>query len=170
MAFTPTSRARLPLVPPSQAGGLSTRQASLHVTDRSVAPPKGLSTLGSDPTRFQTKPPACYRASWQLPGPDSHRQATTSFRPRHSHYLMTTSWSLDAPCGDLDGLPPATTPAITPGRSAPRGFVGAARRLAILVSSMPPAVANRPRSTRTHGSSAIPTPGPQSWSVRCHPR
>jgi hypothetical protein len=22
-----------------------------------------------------TEPPACYRASWQLPGPDSHRQA-----------------------------------------------------------------------------------------------
>jgi hypothetical protein len=41
-------------------------------------PPKGLLTLGFDPARFQTKPPACYRASWQLPGPDSHRQATTS--------------------------------------------------------------------------------------------
>src|SRR5437764_15371341 len=46
-------------------------------TARSL-PPKGLSTLGFDPTRFQTEPPACYRASWQLPGPDSHRQATTS--------------------------------------------------------------------------------------------
>jgi hypothetical protein len=41
-------------------------------------PLQGLSTLGFDPTRFQTEPPACYRASWQLPGPDSHRQATTS--------------------------------------------------------------------------------------------
>jgi hypothetical protein len=45
-------------------------------------PPEGLSTLGFDPTRFQTEPPACYRASWQLPGPDSHRQATTSLRPK----------------------------------------------------------------------------------------
>jgi len=26
--------------------------------------------------------PACYRASWQLPGPDSHRQATASLRTR----------------------------------------------------------------------------------------
>jgi hypothetical protein len=43
-------------------------------------PLTGLSTLGFDPTRFQTEPPACYRASWQLPGPDSHRQATTSLR------------------------------------------------------------------------------------------
>src|ERR1700761_379390 len=34
------------------------------------------------PARSQTKPPACYRASWQLPGPDSHRQATTSLRTR----------------------------------------------------------------------------------------
>jgi hypothetical protein len=46
-------------------------------TARSL-PPKGLLTLGFDPARFQTEPPACYRASWQLPGPDSHRQATTS--------------------------------------------------------------------------------------------
>ena len=41
-------------------------------------PPTRLLTLGSDPTRFQTKPPACYRASWQLPGRDSHPLATTS--------------------------------------------------------------------------------------------
>jgi hypothetical protein len=41
-------------------------------------PPTGLSTLGFDPTRFPAEPPACYRASWQLPGPDFHRQATTS--------------------------------------------------------------------------------------------
>jgi len=31
---------------------------------------EGLSTVA--------RPPACYRASWQLPGPDFHRQATTS--------------------------------------------------------------------------------------------
>jgi hypothetical protein len=41
-------------------------------------PLQGLLTLGSDPARFQTEPPACYRASWQLPGRDSHPQATTS--------------------------------------------------------------------------------------------
>ena len=28
--------------------------------------------------RFRTESPVCYRASWPLPGPDSHRQATTS--------------------------------------------------------------------------------------------
>ena len=65
-------------IPHPKAGTLTARQASLNAADRSVAPPKGLSTLGFDPTRFQTEPPACYRASWQLPGPDSHRQATTS--------------------------------------------------------------------------------------------
>ncbi|GDY34105.1 hypothetical protein GTS_57380 [Gandjariella thermophila] len=59
-------------------------------TDRSVASPTGLSTLGFDPARFQTKPPACYRASWQLPGPDSHRQATTSFRPSHDRWTITS--------------------------------------------------------------------------------
>src|SRR6185436_9731013 len=50
----------------------------------SSLPPKGLLTLGSDPARFQTKPTACYRASWQLPGPDFHRQATTSLRTRRN--------------------------------------------------------------------------------------
>jgi hypothetical protein len=43
-----------------------------------LLPPTGLSTLGFDPTRFQTEPPACYRASWQLLGRDSHPLATTS--------------------------------------------------------------------------------------------
>jgi hypothetical protein len=43
-------------------------------------PLEGLLTLGFDPARFQAEPPACYRASWQLPGPDLHRLATTSFR------------------------------------------------------------------------------------------
>ena len=41
-------------------------------------PPKGLSTLRFDAGRFPPTPAACYRASWQLPGPDFHRQATTS--------------------------------------------------------------------------------------------
>jgi hypothetical protein len=44
----------------------------------SRSPKNGHSTLGFDPARFQTKPPVCYRAPWRLPGPDSHRQATTS--------------------------------------------------------------------------------------------
>ena len=43
-----------------------------------LLPPPWLSTLGFDPARFQTEPPACYRASWQLPGPDSHRGCWTS--------------------------------------------------------------------------------------------
>jgi hypothetical protein len=43
-----------------------------------LLPPTRLLTLGSDPTRFQTEPPACYRASWQLPGRDSHPLATMS--------------------------------------------------------------------------------------------
>ena len=51
-------------------------------------PLHGLSTLGFDPTRFQTEPPACYRASWQLPGPDSHRQATTSLQHKINRYTV----------------------------------------------------------------------------------
>src|SRR3954452_16488248 len=52
-------------------------------------PLTGPSTRGFNPARFQTEPPVCYRASWQLPGPDFHRQATTSCRQQinrlHDH-------------------------------------------------------------------------------------
>ena len=43
-----------------------------------LLPPMGPLTLGFDPTRFRDEPPACYRASWQLLGRDSHPLATTS--------------------------------------------------------------------------------------------
>src|SRR5271169_4437105 len=58
----------------------------------SSLPHTGLLTLGSDPARFQTRPPACYPASWQLPGPDFHRQATTSLRTRRTpwHYVTVS--------------------------------------------------------------------------------
>jgi hypothetical protein len=78
---TPVIGPVAPAAPTPQAAGwaaITTRQASRDATDRSVAPPEGLLTLGFDPARFQTEPPACYRASWQLPGRDSHPQATTS--------------------------------------------------------------------------------------------
>ena len=90
MAFAVTDRLGSP--PPPEGGTLTTRQASLDAADRSVAPPTGLLTLGFDPARFQTEPPACYRASWQLPGPDSHRQATTSLCwITNSHHRPPTS-------------------------------------------------------------------------------
>ena len=40
--------------------------------------------------RFPAEPPACYRASWQLPGPDFHRQATTSLRTRRNTMRYVT--------------------------------------------------------------------------------
>src|SRR4249920_2776965 len=64
---------------PAHAGTITARQASRDATDRSVAPPEGLSTLRFDARRFPPTPAACYRAPWPLPGPDSHRLATTSF-------------------------------------------------------------------------------------------
>jgi hypothetical protein len=60
-----------------------------------LLPLTGLSTLGFDAGRFPPTPPVCYRASWQLPGPDSHRQATTSLRPK-INYTITTSGLLGA--------------------------------------------------------------------------
>ena len=67
-------------------------------------PLEGLSTLGFDPTRFPAEPPACYRASWQLPGPDSHRQATTSFSLSDQPVGITSNW-LDARKTEASGRP-----------------------------------------------------------------
>ena len=69
-----------------------------------LLPPTRLLTLGSDPIRFQTEPPACYRASWQLPGRDSHPQATTSLcrirstQTTTSNYLAHPGMDEDARC------------------------------------------------------------------------
>ena len=54
-------------------------------------PPKGLSTLRFSTGRFPPALAACYRASWQLPGPDFHRLADTDLRVDHLN--VTTSWS-----------------------------------------------------------------------------
>ncbi len=56
-----------------------------------LLPPKGLSTLRFSTGRFPPTLAACYRASWQLPGPDFHRLADTSLRVNHLN--VTTSWS-----------------------------------------------------------------------------
>ena len=61
MAFAVTHAARLSLSRPKTVA-LTARQASLNATDRWVAPPKGLSTLGFDPARFPD------RAASLLPG------------------------------------------------------------------------------------------------------
>jgi hypothetical protein len=93
MAFAVNRPARLSL------RCLTTRQASLALRTAQLLPLKGLSTLGSGPARFQARPPACYRAPWRLPGPDFHRQATTSFRSGHDRWTITsvisgrTGWS-----------------------------------------------------------------------------
>jgi hypothetical protein len=57
-----------------------------------LLPPKGPLTLGFDPASFQTEPPVCYRASWQLPGPDLHRQATTSLSLSDQLLGITSNW------------------------------------------------------------------------------
>ncbi len=79
MAFALMQGARHSLIPARKRATLTTPQASLHAMDRIIASPRtGLLTLGFNTGRFPPTLPACYRASWQLPGPDSHRQATTS--------------------------------------------------------------------------------------------
>jgi hypothetical protein len=59
-----------------------------------LLPLVGLLTLGFDAGRFPPAPPVCYRASWQLPGPDLHRQAMTSLRSKdrlqHRSHLRST--------------------------------------------------------------------------------
>ena len=61
MAFTLKDGARLSLIPLTRA---LSRRGRLRLTLRTARslPLEGLSTLGFDPARFQTEPPACYRA------------------------------------------------------------------------------------------------------------
>jgi len=66
MAFTLISGARHSLFPPEDGTSNDAAGFAMLRTASSL-PPEGLLTLGSDPIRFQTEPPACYRASWQLP-------------------------------------------------------------------------------------------------------
>src|SRR5215218_6423329 len=62
VAFAVTIAARLLLVPAHRRGPLTTRQASLHATDRSVAPPRGAFDAGLRPGPFPD------RAASLLPG------------------------------------------------------------------------------------------------------
>jgi hypothetical protein len=88
--FALDSGARLSLLPPEGETSNDAAGFALCYGPHRCSPVTGPLTLGSDPARFQTKPPACYRASWQLPGPDSHRQATTSLRTRRSTVAYVT--------------------------------------------------------------------------------
>jgi hypothetical protein len=64
MAFALMEGARHSLIPPKERVTLTTPQASLHATDRIIAPPiTGLSTLGFNAGCFPPTLPVCYRAS-----------------------------------------------------------------------------------------------------------
>ena len=65
---------------------------------RSTSSSWGLLTLGFDPTRFQTGPAACCRASLQLRAPGSHRQAMMSRRTKDP-YIRTLPfcWAHEIP-------------------------------------------------------------------------
>jgi hypothetical protein len=64
MAFALMEGARHSLIPTRRQAKLTTPQASLHATDRILAPPiTGLSTLGFNAGRFPPTLPVCYRAS-----------------------------------------------------------------------------------------------------------
>ena len=78
---------------PCPLAGLGSRGCRIRLMLRAEQspPPKGLSTLGFDAGRFPPTPPACYRASWQLPGPDSHRLADTSLRVGHLNSITSSS-------------------------------------------------------------------------------
>ena len=95
VAFALRDGARLFLFPTRGWVTLTARQASLRCCGPlSRSPFTGLLTLGFDPARFPAEPPACYRASWQLPGPDLHRQATTSLRwIRSTHRPSSNYWA-----------------------------------------------------------------------------
>jgi hypothetical protein len=84
-------------LPHHTAGMQAARQVSRHATDRPVASPNRAFDAGLRRRAFPPTPPACYRASWQLPGPDFHRQATASLRLMINPYIRSTSSLLGAP-------------------------------------------------------------------------
>jgi hypothetical protein len=112
-------------------------------------PLTGLSTLGSGAGRFPPTPPACYRASWQLPGPDSHRQATTSLSNTKLHHGRYVTVSPPVLLGArkpeasavLRGMRPArmNTSARWPGQATMRGPADGAAR----AQTSPPGIAAR---------------------------
>ena len=79
--------------PSCPLAGLASRGCRIRFMLRAgqSLPPKGLSTLRFSTGRFPPALAACYRASWQLPGPDFHRLADTDLRVDHLN--VTTSWS-----------------------------------------------------------------------------
>jgi hypothetical protein len=79
MAFALRDGARLSLDPLARARSRRGRLRVMLRTAQSLPQP-GLLTLHFDAGRFPPTPAACYRAPWRLPGPDSHRLATTSLR------------------------------------------------------------------------------------------
>jgi hypothetical protein len=89
MAFALKDGARLSLAPTLRWA--RSRRGRLRVMLRTVQllPPTGLVTLRFDAGRFPPTPAACYRAPWRLPGPDSHRLATTSFGSGHDRSAIT---------------------------------------------------------------------------------
>jgi hypothetical protein len=78
---------------PCPLAGLGSRGCRIRLMLRAgqLLPPKGLSKLGFDAGRVLPTPPAGYRATWQLPGPDSHRLADTSFRVGHLNSITSSS-------------------------------------------------------------------------------
>ena len=97
-----------------------------------LLPPTRLLTLGFDPARFQTEPPACYRASWQLPGRDSHPLATTSL----CWITIYMSTSNPGRTAEIE-LAPSCAPCFSCGEGQPRGAFDGIVIRAQLRRSMP---------------------------------
>ena len=85
MAFTLIMGARHSLAPPSTGGnGYDAAGFASCYGPHRRSPFTGLLTLGSDPARFPAEPPACYRASWQLPGlPPAGDDELTNTKTNH---------------------------------------------------------------------------------------
>jgi hypothetical protein len=118
------------------------------------SPFSGLWTLRFDAGRSPPTPAACYRAPWRLPGPDSHRLATASFRSGHDRYAITSL--------SLGALPLVVGGArVRSGSGHSLACLGGARACATLraiVTIMPPFALRGERQKSTEGgSSALPT-------------
>jgi hypothetical protein len=83
--------------PSGPLAGLASRGGRIHVMLRAerLLPQIGLLTLRFGTQRFPCAPGVCYRVSWHLPGPDSHRLANTDL---HRITASCSSPPLSVPC------------------------------------------------------------------------
>jgi hypothetical protein len=91
VAFALMEGARHSLIPTQRRVTLTTPRLRFMLRTAPSLPLYRAFDAGLQRRTFPPTLPACYRASWQLPGPDSHRQTTTNLRTQDQLHEITAS-------------------------------------------------------------------------------